>query len=75
MTPTQIGEAVRAFRAENCPACGAKNIGKNDTFCIDCFVRLPFELQEAVSDKSTFIEAYHAAMAYLRANPTQPENE
>lgn len=66
LEPEQIGEAIRAFRAEHCPACGAKKDLKNDAFCDECLGLLPSELRERISANEHFIETFHPAMAVLR---------
>ena len=68
MTPKEIGAAIRAFRSENCPACGAAKPKRTDPFCGDCWRSLPFELQEDVADDKLFLDSFYPALSYLNAN-------
>jgi hypothetical protein len=67
MEPKQIGEAIRAFMAERCPACGAEKDLLGDPFCSECHELLPPELQEKICENSKFIETFHPAMEHLKA--------
>ena len=66
LNPEQIGEAIRAFRAERCPACGVKKDLKNEPFCDKCLGKLPSEIRDRVSENSYFIETFHQAMEVLK---------
>jgi hypothetical protein len=68
MTPEEIGAAIRAFRADKCPACEVLKKKKSDPFCDACLSRLPADLQEDISDHGLFLEAFHPALSYLNAN-------
>jgi hypothetical protein len=68
LEPEQIGEAIRAFRAESCPACGGRKDLKSKPFCDECLRLLPLELRDRISDNSNFIETFHPAMKYLRSS-------
>ena len=68
MTSQQIGDAIRAFRQRNCPACGAEKVDREDPFCIDCLDRLPAELHARVTDRETYIGAFHPALEHLEEN-------
>ena len=72
MTPDEIGNAIRAFRSRQCPACGTEKANRNDPFCEPCVDRLPSELQEGVIVHSKFIEHFGPALGYLRADGTEP---
>ncbi len=67
LEPKQIGQAIRAFRADECPACGGEKMHIANPFCLKCITRLTPVLATAVADRSTFIVAFHPAMNYLKA--------
>ena len=66
LTPKEIGEAIRAFRAPNCPACEGEKDHRNDPFCRGCIEQLPHELQLRVVLREEFIDAFWPAMEHLR---------
>lgn len=68
LTSAQVGAAIKAFRSEWCPACGAGKYRSLETFCEDCQRRLPPHLREGISDRAQFIELFHPALAYIRQN-------
>ena len=68
MTPEDIGNAIRAFRSRNCPACGSTKANRIDPFCDPCLDRLPDELQEGVIAHSKFIESFGPSLTYLKGN-------
>jgi len=61
----QIGAAIKAFRSEFCPSCEGEKVTLADPFCIQCYERLPMDYQDALRDRSRFIELFHPAMAHL----------
>ena len=66
MNSNQIGDAIRAYRSDTCPACAAEKLIPADPFCLDCLERLPAGLLESVTDRETFLEAFGPAMAHLK---------
>ena len=72
MTPEEIGNAIRAFRSRNCPACDSEKANRHDPFCETCFDRLPTDLHEGVSSHGKFIEAFGPSLNYLRTDGTEP---
>ena len=68
LTPVQIDEAVKAFRAEKCPFCSGDKLHRNDPFCEGCQERLTPELFHGVADWSTFLDTFHKAMTFLKKN-------
>ena len=74
MTPDEIGNAIRAFRSRNCPACGTEKINRSDPFCEPCVDRLPSHLQEGVIIHSKFIENFGPALRYLRDDGSPPKD-
>ena len=65
MTPQQIGDAIRAFRQRNCPACRAEKVSREDPFCTDCLDRLPPDVHAGVVDRDKYIGAFHTALKHL----------
>ena len=74
MEPEEIGAAIRAFRAEKCPACGGKKDHVTDPFCDGCLECLPLELKERVCDTHKFLNAFHPALAHIKSNRGGPRN-
>lgn len=74
MTPEDIGNAIRAFRTRNCPACGSAKADRYDPFCETCIDRLPSDLHEGVTIHSKFIEFYGPALNYLRSDGNEPSD-
>ena len=72
LTSAQVGAAVKAFRSEWCPACGAGKYRSLEAFCEDCLRRLPLHLKEGISDRAQFIELFHPALAHIRQNAADP---
>ena len=72
MTPEEIGNAIRAFRVRNCPACDSEKAERSDPFCEPCVERLPSELKEGVLSHTKFIDTFGLALGYLRTDGTQP---
>ena len=65
LTSQQIGQAIKSYFEENCPACGSAKARRLDPLCSRCFTQLPADLQEKISTKEHFIGAFHPAMEYL----------
>lgn len=72
MTPEEIGNAIRAFRSRNCPACDSAKANRHDPFCEPCLDRLPTDLHEGVSNHKKFIESFGPSLNYLRRDGTEP---
>ena len=72
MSPEEIGNAIRAFRSRNCPACDSEKGNRNDPFCEPCLDRLPSNLQEGVINHSKFIEFFGPSLNYLKPDGTEP---
>lgn len=72
MTPEEIGNAIRAFRGRNCPACDAEKASRHDPFCEPCLDRLPSHLHEGVVSHGQFIEFFGPSLSYLREDGTEP---
>ena len=72
MTPEDIGNAIRAFRSRNCPACGSEKANRFDPFCDSCVDRLPSDMHEGVVMHSKFIEFFGPALNYLKSDGTEP---
>lgn len=66
ISPEQIAAAIRAFRAEECPACGVPKDEKKKPFCDGCFGLLPEELQIRISEKKYFIDTFHPALEHIK---------
>ena len=71
LTPNQIGDAIRAFRAPNCPACEGEKLQRNDPFCRECIEKLPHELQLRVMLREEFIDAFWPAIEHLRTGRSE----
>lgn len=71
MNATEIGRAIRAFRSEACPACGAEKIARADPFCPECMARLPDDLLERLHDRERFIGAFGPAMRIVHGGPEE----
>ena len=67
MSPNEIGSAIDAFMSDNCPGCGGRKLARADAFCLDCQERLPADLLELVTDRSTYLEGFGPAMRHLRS--------
>ena len=74
MTPEEIGNAIRAFRSRNCPACDSTKANRFDPFCDSCLDRLPSDLHEGVNSHKKFIESFGPSLNYLRNDGTEPGN-
>ena len=72
MTPEEIGNAIRAFRTRNCPACESEKGNRQDPFCEDCLDRLPSDLHEGVLSHAQFIEYFGPSLSYLSKDGTEP---
>ena len=68
LTPKEIGDAIRAFRAAECPSCNGEKRHRDDPFCPDCLNTLPHDLQLRVVLREEFIDAFWPAMEHLRTN-------
>lgn len=64
----QIGAAIRAYRAESCPACDGQKSRIENWFCDRCALRLPLSFRDVLDDRSRFMELFHPAMDHLRGN-------
>ena len=62
MSSDEIGMAIRSFLSETCPACGDAKTVAADPFCEDCLAALPPDLLEAVTDRSTYLDAFGKAL-------------
>ena len=67
MEAEQIGNAIRAFGAPDCTACGARKESRKEPFCGDCLARLTPGLLRGVTERDTYLETYHIALSLLRA--------
>ena len=67
LPPEQIGEAIRAFMAKDCPACGVDKFILEDPFCDVCLGLLPSDIRDKVSENTHFIATFHPAMTHLRS--------
>ena len=65
LTSEEIGQAIRAFRAETCPFCDGEKMHIENPFCCPCLDLLTPELHAAMHDHAKFLEAYHPAMKHL----------
>ena len=74
MTPEDIGNAIRAFRSRNCPACDSEKANRHEPFCESCLDRLPSDLHESVSSHAKFIESFGPSLSYLRKDGTEPKD-
>lgn len=63
----EIGDAIRAFRSEKCPACGVVKDPPTETLCRGCLAELPPEPLGSISEYRTYIDAFHASMRFLEA--------
>ena len=72
MTPEEIGNAIRAFRSRNCPACDSEKVNRQDPFCEPCLDRLPSHLHEGVVSHGQFIDFFGPSLSYLRKDGTEP---
>jgi hypothetical protein len=61
----QTGKAIRAFGEPDCTACGARKESRMQPFCGECMGRLTPGLLADVTKRSTYLETYHIARAYL----------
>jgi hypothetical protein len=65
LSPEQLGAAIRAYMAEQCPVCEAPKKRRSDPLCSRCFDKLPEDLQAKIATKEHFLEAFHPAMRHL----------
>ena len=66
LEPDQIGAAITAFRAENCPFCDVKKDLLVKPFCDACLELLTPKLRDDIWNRNTFLHTFHPAMAHLR---------
>ena len=59
--------------AEDCPACGVVKSILEDPFCPECTERLPQDLLENVTERSTYIEAFAPSLRHLRRDDDAPQ--
>jgi hypothetical protein len=64
---------VRELGSRLC-GCGVRKL-KGNAFCTGCYDRLPAALQRDLYRQldEGYLDAYHAAVAYLRATPPYPD--
>ena len=65
MKSEEIGMAIRSFLSETCPVCGAAKTVAEDPFCEGCLAVLPPGLLEAVTDRSTYLDAFGPSYRHL----------
>ena len=64
LSPAQIGNAIRAIRAETCPACGVAKPSR-ETFCAGCTERLPLDVRVRLTDRDHYLATFSEAVAHL----------
>ena len=70
MTRDEIGNAIRAFHNQECPACGTKKARRIDPFCSECSELLPEELRDGIASRETYLETFKPAMDHLGSRRT-----
>ena len=75
LEPDQIGQAISAFRAENCPYCDAKKDLLIKPFCDECLELLTPQLLEDIWNRNMFVHTFHPAMAHLSKVSKSPHGK
>jgi len=66
MNSEEIGMAIRSYLSGQCPACDTLKSVIADPFCEDCLAVLPPGLLEAVTEKSTYLDAFGPALRTIK---------
>lgn len=68
MNPNEMGMAIRSFLSPMCPVCETAKTVDEDPFCENCLALLTPALLEAVTDRSTYLDAFGQSFRSIMQN-------